>query len=113
MKEIYELIHRLGIKRTYMGYYHLATAIYLVIENEERLLYIHKWLYAEVARMHNTTPYCVERNIRTVKNHLWKKGHRELLTEIAGCPIEEKPSNSEFIDILSCYIKQQIQAKIS
>lgn len=113
MEKIHELMHRLRIKRTYMGYYYLSTAIYLVVENEERLLYIHKWLYAEIARIYNTTPYCVERNIRTVKNHLWEKGHAEILSEIAGCPIREKPSNSEFIDILSCYIKKQIQTKIS
>ena len=113
MEEIYELIHNLGIRRTYTGYYHLATAVQLVVENEERLLYIHKWLYEEVASIHHTTSFCVERNIRTVKDHFWEKGNKAILSEIAGCQIEEKPSNSEFIDILSCHIKKQIQSNIS
>lgn len=113
MEGIYQLMHDLGIKRTYLGYYHLATAIRLVVEKEERLLYIHKWLYEEVAQLHNTTPFCVERNIRTVKSHYWEHGNRSLLSKMAGCQITEKPSNSEFIDILSCYIKEQTQTKIS
>lgn len=113
MEKIYQLLHMIGIKRTYLGYYHLATAIQLVVDKEERLLYIHKWLYEEVAQIHNTTSFCVERNIRTVKDSCWKKGNRSMLESIAGCPIAVMPSNSEFIDILSCYIKNQSQQKSS
>ena len=107
MEYIYSTLHKLRIKRTYQGYYHLATAIQLVIEKEERLLYIHKWLYQEVALIHNTSPFCVERNIRTVKSNFWNNGDRRIFEIIAGCPIEQMPSNSEFIDILSCYIKEK------
>ena len=106
MEDIYKLLHDFGIKRTYHGYYHLATAILLVVEREERLLYIHKWLYQEVAERHHTTPFCVERNIRTVKSLYWNNGDHALFCEIAGCPISKKPSNSEFIDVLACYIKK-------
>lgn len=111
MQEIYQLMHELGIRRTYQGYYHLSTAIRLVIEREERLLYIHKWLYEEVASLHHTTSACVERNIRTVKTLYWKRGDHRLLFKMAGCQINEEPSNSEFIDILSCYIKEHTQEK--
>ena len=106
MKQIFHVLHDLGIKRTYQGYYHLATAIRLVIENEERLLYVHKWLYQEIANLHDTTPFCVERNIRTVKIRCWKSGNRAILETIAGCHLNQIPSNSEFIDILSCYLKE-------
>jgi two-component system response regulator (stage 0 sporulation protein A) len=113
MNEIYQLIHALGIKRTYMGYHHLATAIRLVLEDESRLLYVHKWLYNDVASVHHTTPACIERNIRTVVLYCWNKGNRQLLCSIAGCPLKEKPSNAEFIDILSCYLKDRPIDKIS
>ncbi|MCI5596213.1 MAG: sporulation initiation factor Spo0A C-terminal domain-containing protein [Lachnospiraceae bacterium] len=113
MKEIYQLILVLGIKRTYMGYHHLATAIQLVLEDESRLLYIHKWLYTDVARIHQTTPACIERNIRTVNLYCWNKGNRQLLNQIAGCPLKERPSNAEFIDILSCFLKDNSLVKIS
>lgn len=113
MEQIFQVLHNIGIKRTYLGYYHLATAIRLVMENEERLLYIHKWLYQEVAFFHETTPFCVERNIRTVKMRCWKSGNRTQLETIAGCPLNQMPSNSEFIDILSCYIKEHSSSKTS
>lgn len=113
MQEIYRLMHDLGIRRTYQGYYHLSTAIRLVVEKEERLLYIHKWLYEEVASLHHTTSSCVERNIRTVKTLYWNRGDHSILSKMAGCQITEKPSNSEFIDILSCYIKEHAQEKDS
>lgn len=113
MNEIYQLIHALGIKRTYMGYYHLATAIKLVLEDESRLLYVHKWLYTDTAKLHKTTPSCIERNIRTVNLYCWNKGNRDLLCRIAGCSLSEKPSNAEFIDILSCFLKDRTLDKIS
>lgn len=106
MDSIYELIHALGIKRTYLGYYHLATAIRLVLEDETRLLYIHKWLYTDVAKLHHTTPFCIERNIRTVKLYCWNKGNRELLCQLAETSLEKEPSNAVFIDILSRSIKE-------
>ncbi|MDO4556863.1 MAG: sporulation initiation factor Spo0A C-terminal domain-containing protein [Lachnospiraceae bacterium] len=105
MDKILELIHELGIKRTYVGYHQLATAVELVIEDENRLLYVHKWLYTDVAKIHNTTPACVERNIRTVNLICWNKGNRELLEQIAGHPLDERPGNGDFIDILAAYIK--------
>ena len=111
MDPIFHLLHDLGIKRTYQGYYHLATAIHLVIEKEERLLYVHKWLYQEIAHIHGTTPSCVERNIRTAKIHSWENGNRSVLEEIAGSPLHQIPSNSELIDMLSCYIKEHYSSK--
>lgn len=113
MDEIYQLLRALGIKRTYMGYYHLATAIRLVLEDESRLLYIHKWLYTDVSHIHKTTPSCIERNIRTVNHYCWRKGNRALLVQIAGGSLKEKPSNAEFIDILSSYLKNPFLNKIS
>ena len=107
METIYELIKSLGIKRTYLGYYYLATAIQLVLDKEERLLFIYKLLYQEIAEIYHTTPFCVERNIRTVKNLYWEKGDHSLLNQIAGCCIYENPCNSDFIDILACHIKKQ------
>ena len=113
MEQIYQLLHQIGIKRTYLGYYHLATAISLVMENEERLLYIYKWLYEDVAHIHQTTPLCVERNIRTVKTNCYKKGNFQLIQEITGSSRTDIPCNSDFIDMLSCYMKEHGDSKIS
>lgn len=105
MDIIYQLILALGIKRTYKGYYHLATAIQLVLDNEDRLLYINKWLYNDVAKLHDTTSFCIERNIRTVNFYCWNKGNRKLLCKLAGYHLDSKPSNAELIDIIAQFIK--------
>ena len=89
------VIRSLGISATHLGYYYLNTSILLILEDENRLLMVSKLLYPLVAEIHSTTPSCVERNIRT-----------ERLFQIAGCRLQSKPTNGEFIDILSCYIKK-------
>lgn len=101
------IIRSLGISATHLGYYYLNTAILLVLEDENRLLMISKLLYPLVAELHSTTPTCIERNIRTVISLCWNRGDRERLFQIAGCRIQVKPTNGEFIDILSCYVKKQ------
>lgn len=107
MEKVCHLLHELGIGRTYRGYYYLATAIHLVMEEEDRLLHIHKCLYQEIAFLYNTTPYCVERDIRTVKTHFWNSENRDRLDTITGFPIKQVPSNSEFITIISRYLQKE------
>lgn len=50
-----------------------------------------------------STPSNVEHNIRTLINLCWTS-HRDVLEEIAGCTMVDKPTNSEFIDILVYYL---------
>ncbi len=100
------VIRSLGISATHLGYYYLNTSVLLILEDENRLLMVSKLLYPLVAEIHSTTPSCVERNIRTVISLCWSRGDRERLFQIAGCRLQSKPTNGEFIDILSCYIKK-------
>lgn len=107
MDDIFNLIRKLGINATYIGYYYLSFALHMVVEDENRLLLISKTVYLDIADHFHTTPNCVERNLRTVITNCWYRGNRTLLYEIAGCKLNKKPTNAEFIDIVSCYIKQE------
>ncbi len=98
------LIHKLGISSKYAGFDMLIYAVNLTCENEDMLKSITKKLYPQIAKHFNTSSLCVERNIRTVINVCWEKGNRELLNEIAGYPLKEKPSVSEFIDIIATHL---------
>ncbi len=102
----FAVIRSLGISGTHLGYYYLNTCLLLILEDENRLLMVSKLLYPLAAELHDTTPSCVERNIRTVISICWNHGDREHLFEIAGCRLQSKPTNGEFLDILSCYIKK-------
>lgn len=101
---IYDALRTLGIRRTYKGYYYVAEAIQLVMEDASLLLYISKSLYPEVARRHGTSINCVERNIRTVVNSCWDSDYVHVLESMAGGKLYRKPTSGEFIDILSSYI---------
>lgn len=71
MSRIDDVLKALGIRRTYKGYYYVADAVRLVMDDASLLLYISKSLYPEIARIHNTTINCVERDIRTVVKRCW------------------------------------------
>lgn len=100
LSEIYDLLYRLGLTANYTGFFHTAYAVYLCIEDPERLLLVTKWLYPEVARHYGTNWKAVERNIRTANCIAWRK-NRPLLEELAHQPLADKPKNAQLLAILS------------
>lgn len=107
MKPIYDLLKELGIHRTYKGYYYVAEAVKLVMQDASLLLYISKSLYPAVARTYDTTISCVERNIRTVITACWDSEYVTDLESMAGVRLYRKPTSGEFIDILANYLGNQ------
>ena len=103
MSEVYGLIRKLGAASKYKGYYYVAEAVNMAKELQERPMKITKDIYPILARKYKSTPSNVEHNIRTLINLCWMS-HRETLEEIAGCTMVDKPTNSEFIDILVYYL---------
>lgn len=106
MTKIYDLERKLGIYATYLGYYYLAYSIKLTLQDETYLLNLTRVLYPEVARKFNVSTACVERNIRTAISVCWKHGNREFLNNIAGYVLQSKPTNGEFIAMMTGYLKQ-------
>lgn len=102
---IYDLLYRLGATANYLGFFYVVHAIRLSVEDPSRLMFVTKWLYPDVAKHYGTNWRAVERDIRTVINTVWRC-QPELLTEIAGFQITEKPGPSRFLSILTGYIRQ-------
>lgn len=98
--EIYNLLYQLGVTANYTGFFHIAYAVSLCVEQPERLLLVTKWLYPEVARQYGTTWKAVERNIRTVGCIIWREG-RPLLEQLARRPLSQKPHTAQLLAILS------------
>ena len=105
MSEVYGLIRKLGATSKYKGYYYVAEAVNMAKELQERPMKITKDIYPILARKYKSTPSNVEHNIRTLVNICWIN-HKEDLELIAGCSMEHKPTNSEFIDILAYYLNK-------
>ena len=70
----------------------------------EKIHFVTKVLYVEVAKKYKTTTSRVERGIRHAIEVAWERGDLELIEEIFGNTIsaeKAKPTNSEFIALIA------------
>lgn len=100
MQEIQQLLRRLGVSAGYNGFPQTAYAVQLSITDPDCLHLVTKLLYPAVAGRYGTTCTAVERNIRTVVTTAWKHDPL-LLEELAGGRLSRRPTNSQFLSILS------------
>lgn len=100
MKEIRAVLYEMGVSEKYMGFFYILYAVELCIDRPDRLLFVTKEIYPDVARYYQTNWQAVERDIRTVRNVIWEQG-RERLEELAGSPLKEKPCTAQTLAILS------------
>ena len=99
----------LGLTGNYKGFKHLSYGVMLAMENPDILTAVCKYFYADIAKRFETTPECVERNIRTAKNIIWKYGKEDLRYEIFGERYQSiLPRNAVFVDLLKHYVEKQI-----
>ena len=107
-----QTLRLLGINHSYKGYAYLIMAVSLVINTPDILTNICKGLYFEIADQFGTSASCVERNIRTLKYHLWEYGDIILLRKIFGDLYRCKaPTNAAFIDALSYYVMETLSKR--
>ena len=105
MRKVYRLIRQLGMTSKYKGYYYVAEAVMMSMELQDYPIKITKDIYPHLAKKFKSTPVNIEHDIRTLVNVCWE-GNRRLLDEIAGYQLEDKPTNSEFIDMLAYYLRE-------
>lgn len=100
---ISDLLYSLGITAKYVGFFHTAYAVHLVIRQPERLLLITKCLYPEIAKHYHTDRRNVERAIRSVAAIAWELCPGRL-SYIARHDLNRRPTNAQFISILANYV---------
>jgi len=103
--EIYDLLYRLGLSANYNGFFYLAYAVWLTIEEPDRLLLVTKWLYPDVAKQFHTSWKAVERGIRYAVLVIWS-AESSVLPSILRMPLQKKPKAAAFIAALSSYCSQ-------
>lgn len=103
-RETCNLLRRLGVNNSYVGFRYTVYGVIRAIANPELLIYISKGLYVEISAEYRTSIGCVERNIRTIISTIWLHGDRTLLNQFFGFELEQKPRNGAFIDALSHYV---------
>lgn len=105
MTRIDRLPLTLGIHSTYKGYHYLVASLRIALSDEQNLMYFTKTIFPKVARMFNTTPCCVERNIRTIIYVCWNSDNRQALQDLAPYTLHQPPTVGEFLDILYWNLK--------
>lgn len=99
-KELDALLKYAGFRRRYKGYHYFLTCLELAVEHEERLSAVTKEIYMPVANQHHTDYRCVERDIRTVCEHAWKHGGKEVFEEKFQRKWDKIPSGLNFIELM-------------
>ncbi len=97
---------QLGITANYSGARFIAYAVFLSVQNEDRLRLVTKQLYPDVANHFDVSVNSVERNIRTSIDIAWRR-NSALLRQLARYPLVKKPSSVQFISILADYFMQR------
>lgn len=103
-EQIANLFLTVGIPAHIKGYQFLREAVKMVLEEPERINRITKELYPGIAQRFGTTSSKVERAIRHAIEVAWNRGRIEALDEAFGrnvCSLDDKPTNGEFIALVS------------
>ena len=103
--KVEEKLTHLRIPRSLDGFDYLALAIAQVAQNPVRTRYITKDLYPEIAKLRGTSASNVERTMRTAVKVCWDRGGRRTLDEMAHYHLTERPTKSQFIDLVATNIR--------
>lgn len=96
-------LRTLGIGRQYLGYNITIQAVQMVLHDENRLLCIKQGILEPIAEQLQCDWRTIERNIRTIIRRAWAV-NRTYLGELAGYPMDQEPTVTEFVEILSAHI---------
>lgn len=108
-----EIIHQIGVPAHIKGYHYLRESIILSVKNSEIINSVTKLLYPTVAKKYNTTSSRVERAIRHAIEVAWDRGDIDVLNSYFGYTIQNdrgKPTNSEFIAMISDKLRLQLKS---
>lgn len=111
--EVTSIIHELGVPAHIKGYQYLRDGIVMSVQDMEMLNSVTKVLYPTIAKKYQTTPSRVERAIRHAIEVAWNRGKMDTINEMFGYTISNykgKPTNSEFIALITDRIRLQIKA---
>lgn len=100
-----DLLRRMGVSGCYRGLSYITQAIGLLVKDPDRIHYIVKGVYLEIAQALGTTSACIERDIRTVLRVIWKHPDHTLLDEVMRHHMLRRPQNREFLEALTHYIR--------
>ena len=107
MKNPYAAAVSLGGNTSKCGYSYLASSAAIIVgldalpRNE-----LSEKVYKPVAAIHRTKPHLVAREIARAVEEIWEHGDREMLREVLGHKVIDKPTPAEVMQALANYIAE-------
>ncbi len=114
--QVTNILHQIGVPAHIKGYHYLRDSIIMAIREPDIINAVTKQLYPSVAKEYNTTSSRVERAIRHAIEVAWDRGDVDVLNSFFGYTIHNtrgKPTNSEFIAMISDKLSLELAAKVS
>ena len=100
MYDVRHVLRKAGLRSTYSGYNYLASAVALVLKNQEFYMKnVTSNLYRVVGEQYGVSNMC------TMINSYWNQNSNKILSPLLGYPVFDKPTASEFISMLADYIQ--------
>ena len=112
--DVTNLLLEIGIPAHIKGYQYIREGIMLSFYDKNMLHYITKCLYPTIAKKYKTTSSSVERTIRHAIEVAFRSGNRQVLEEIFSntiCSKKTKPTNSEFIALLTDKLRLEYRTR--
>ena len=112
--DVTNLLLEIGIPAHIKGYQYIREGIMLSFYVKNMLHYITKCLYPTIAKKYKTTSSSVERTIRHAIEVAFRRGNRQVLEEIFSntiCSKKTKPTNSEFIALLTDKLRLEYRTR--
>ena len=113
-QDVTNMIHEIGVPAHIKGYQYLREAIMMSVEEPAMISSVTKLLYPGIAKKFQTTSSRVERAIRHAIEVAWSRGKMDTIEEMFGYTISTgkgKPTNSEFIALITDRIRLQKKVK--
>ncbi len=110
---ITDIIHQIGVPAHIKGYHYLREGILMTVKDSTMISSVTKILYPTIAKKYRTTSSRVERAIRHAIEVAWDRGDIDVLNSYFGFTIQVnrgKPTNSEFIAMISDKIRLNLKA---
>lgn len=100
-----EILHDIGVPAHIKGYQYLREAILLAAENMDILNEGATALYAQVAKIFQTTPSRVVRAMQHAIDVVWERADHEVIEKHCGY-LGEKPGTARFVEVLADKIQE-------
>ena len=104
--ELYKLLQSAGLHSQYLGYEYFADAVWLAAKDPARLHNMRRDIYLPVAALHQVSCSSVERDIRTIRDVLYRHTPADFFHSLGLPPLWQhvQPYPRECIALFADYL---------